>query len=149
MSILQAIFPKRAWLKSWTSRRPRPPKILGLVSLSHASQQIFLSPLLLSHQKRISTDCIWLHNPTCSWKQDIAKEKIAERTNCSIVSFHVVERNLVDHPRAFCFIRLTMEAKRSFSFCQNVQVNSSTCPLFLLDLCLVGFSPFLAQLEAS
>lgn len=116
VSILQAIFPKRAWLKSWTSRRPRPPKLLGLVSLSHASQQIFLSPLLLSHQKRISIDCIWLHNPTGSWKQDIAKEGIAERTNCSIVSFPAVERNLVDQPRAFCFIRLTMEAKRSFFF---------------------------------
>lgn len=64
VKILQATFSSKAWLKAWTSRKPSPPKLLGFVKESQDFQQIFLSPFLESHQKRVSTDCIWLQRLT-------------------------------------------------------------------------------------
>lgn len=42
VSILQPILASRAWLKLWISLKPRPPMLLGCVSLSQEIQQIFL-----------------------------------------------------------------------------------------------------------
>ena len=43
----------------------------------------------------------------------MANDGIGESTLLSIVIFPAVERNLLDHPAAFCFILSTMEENKS------------------------------------
>ena len=111
-----AIFANKALLKAWMSRKPSPPRLLGCVSFSQESQQIFLSSAFESHQKRVSTDWIFLQIPTGRRKQDIAKLGIAEITDCSMIAFPAVDRNCTDQPIDRWYIMSTMEAKRSFLF---------------------------------
>lgn len=88
-----------------------PP--LGKVILSQATQLIFLFPSLESHQKRVITDCIFLHKLTGSWKHDIGKVGIAARTAFRSVSLPAVDRHLEDQETAHWCILSTMETKRS------------------------------------
>lgn len=68
-----AILSINAWLKSRTSRKPKPPRCLGNVSVSHATQQILFSPSLVSHQYLVNTDWIWLHRPMGSSSKTLQK----------------------------------------------------------------------------
>ncbi|CAN6809108.1 unnamed protein product, partial [Brassica oleracea] len=51
-----------------------------------------------------------------SLKHVIANDGIGERTLLSITIFPAEDKNLLDHPLAFCLIRSTIEVKRSFFF---------------------------------
>lgn len=109
----QPILASKVSLNFRKSLIPSPPTDLGVAIVSHNIQPIFLVFSLLSHQKRVTTDWIRLHRNTGSLKHVIEYEGMGDRTLWSITSFPTEDRNFVDHPRAFYWIRSTIEENMS------------------------------------
>lgn len=64
--------------------KPKPPFLLGFVSLSQENQHIFFLPMLEFYQKRVTADWIILYMFIGNMKQVIANEGIAEKIILSI-----------------------------------------------------------------
>ena len=124
---------RRAWLNSLMSLKPKPPKALGLVNLSQATQHIFFFSSTPSHQNLVNTYYIILHMLTDRKKQDIVYVGIALSTDLSMVKFPARESLFVDHLIAFCLILSTMEVNRYFFCYQSVPETPNT----FLDLSLL------------
>jgi hypothetical protein len=87
-----------ARLNSSISRKPIPLKNFGLTISSQATQQGFLFPSLLPHQKLRNKPLMCWHKPLGIRKQDIEYVGIACATDSISTSFPPVERHISIHP---------------------------------------------------
>lgn len=112
--IRQLSLARSASLKHWISRNPKPPSFFDLVIVFEAIHDIFFSPVLESHQKRVNTDWILLHRDNGSLKHCIAWLGMGDSTLFNNVIFPAEDRNRFFHPFARCLILSTIKEKRSF-----------------------------------
>ena len=106
VNMRQEFLASMARLKSWTSRKPSPPRSLCCERASHEIQQIFRVEGSWSHQKRVRADLIWSQRPIGNGKHDMEYVGVADSTAFSMVSLPAADRRRVEQDAARSFIRM-------------------------------------------